>query len=489
MFKGGQLKILSDDEIEEIHLASLNILRRVGVAVYNPDAFQLLKNAGAYVDEKTKIVKFPENLVMEAVRNTPSSFTLYARNPKNTITIEDKKVYFGPTIGRINVIDLETGKKRRTTMEDAANLTRLASALEYYKLPHSAVQMPSIEGAPDSSVHAQAYLVSVRNSDKVVKGTGRNKQRALDCIRMASVLAGCEEEELGKRPNMYTTCNTISPLMQNENQIEGLIEYAKRRIPVDIASEPQAGATSPVTIAGTLVIQNAEILSGVTIAQLVNKGTPLFYGTVGTVMDLRTGIIAKGAVEAGLINVATAQLARYYGIPSRGTAGDTESKVLDIQAGYEKTITLLMAAMAGVNHIWYPGTMEYALTISYESMVLDNELCGMIYRGLQGIDVSEEMLALDLIESVGPGQHYLNQRHTLKYLQKEHHIPKLSNRQPREIWEKQGSKELKDVAREEAKRILKEYQPMPLDASVEKELENIVRDIEKREAKKNQETN
>jgi trimethylamine---corrinoid protein Co-methyltransferase len=486
VFKGGQLKILSDEDVENIHLASLNVLEHVGVAIHNPDAFKLLKDAGAYADEKTKVVKIPEHLVMEAVRNTPSSFTLYARNPNNNVAIEDRKVYFGPIIGRINVIDLETGKKRRTTIQDAADLTRLASALEYYKLPHSAVQMPTIEGVPDSTVHAHAYLLSQKNSDKVVKGTGRDKQRALDCIRMASVVAGCEEEELGKRPNMYTTCNTITPLQQNANQIEGLIEYAKRRIPVDIASEPQAGATSPVTLAGTLVVQNAEILSGITIAQLVNKGTPLFMGTVGTVMDLRTGIIAKGAIEAGLINVASAQIARYYNIPSRGTAGDTESKVLDIQAGFEKTITLLMAAMAGINHIWYPGCLEYALTVSYESMVMDNELCGMIYRGLEGIDCSEEMLALDLIESVGPGNHYLGQRHTLKYLQKEHHIPKLSNRQPRDIWEKQGSKELKDVAREEAKRILKEYQPTPLDKSVEEELVAIVKEIEKREAQKGQ---
>lgn len=483
MVKGGQLKILSKEQIYDIHLATLNVLENVGVLIHEPKARKLLKDAGAYVDENKKLVKIPSYLVEECLRKTPKSFTLYARNPKYNVRIEDRKVYFGPMIGRLYILDLETGKKRRTTLEDVANLTKLASALEYYMLPHSGVMMPHIEGVPDQVAHVYAYYISVKNSEKVVKGTGRGRNRALDCIKMASLVAGCNPEELGKRPNIFTTCNPISPLQHSVEQTEGLIEYAKHRLPVDIAAEVQAGATSPVTLAGSLVIQNAEVLSGITIAQLVNPGTPVFYGTAGTIMDMRTGIICKGAIEAGLMNVATAQLAQFYGIPSRGTAGDTESKVLDIQAGFEKAITLLMAALAGINYIWYPGTLEYALTVSYESLVIDNEICGMILRALKGIKVDESTLALDLIEKVGPGGHFLAQKHTIEHLMEEHFIPKLSNRQSREEWEKAGAKSLWEIAKQEVRKILKEYKPMPLEKEVDEELQKFIKEVEKRELK------
>jgi trimethylamine--corrinoid protein Co-methyltransferase len=476
-------EVLSRDEIYAIHQSTLDVLEKVGIKVYSPSAFTILKDAGAHVDEKSKLVKIPSHLIGECVKKVPSEFTLYARNPKNDVKIEPGKVYFGPMIGRIYILDLDSGEKRKTTLEDVANLTKLASALEYYKLPHSGVMMPHIEGVPDKVVHAYSYLVSVKNSEKVVKGSGRNKVVAQDCIRMASALAGCEIEELRRKPNIFTTCNTVAPLQLQEGQTEGLIEYAKYGLPVDIAAEVQAGATGPVTLAGSLVIQNAEVLSGITVAQLVNPGTPLFYGTASTIMDMRSGIIAKGAVEAGLFNVATAQLAQYYGIPSRGTAGDTESKVLDIQAGYEKAITLLMAALAGVNYIWYPGTLEYALTVSYESIVIDHEICGMIYRALKGIDVNENTLAFNVIGAVGPGGQYLGQKHTIDYLMSEQYFPKLSDRRSREEWKSAGAKELREIAREEVKRILREYQPTPLERDVENELERIVKEIEKRELK------
>lgn len=483
--KCGQLKVLTKDEIYNIHRSTLKVLEHTGIKIYEPIAFNLLKYAGAYVDEKSKLVKLPPHLVEETVKKTPRGFTLFARNPKYNVKVEHGKVYFGPMIGRINIIDLDSGEKRKTTLEDVANLTKIASALEYYMLPHSGVQMPHIEGVPDEVAHAYSYLISIKNSEKVVKGTGRDKVKAQDCIRMASVLASCDVEELRKKPNIFTTCNPIAPLKYQRGQTEGLIEYARHGVPVDVTSEVQAGATGPVTLAGSLVVQNAEILTGIIIAQLVNPGTPVFYGTASTIMDMRSGIIAKGAVEAGLFNVATAQMAQYYGIPSRGTAADTESKVLDIQAGYEKAITLLMAALAGVNYIWYPGTLEYALTVSYESLVIDHEICGMVDRAIKGIDINQDTLATKLIDAIGPGGQFLGQRHTVDHLKSEQYFPKLSDRRSREDWKAAGAKELREVAREEVRRILKEYQPMPLEKDIEAELKRIVKEIEKREIKDN----
>jgi len=482
LIKGGQLKFLTSDQIYDIHLATLDVLEHTGVNVYESATFNLLKDSGANVDEKKMLVKIPPYLVEEAIRKSPRGFTLYARDPKYNLRIDDRRVYFEPMIGRINIIDLETGIRRRTTLKDLEALMKLVNALEYYHILHSGAMMPHIEGVPDSVAHAYGYLAGVRNAEKVVKGTGRGKDRARDCIRMAAVLAG-DEEELIKKPNIFTTCNPISPLQHGKEQTEGIIEYGKYKLPVDIASEPQAGATAPITLAGLLVQQNAEVLSGITIAQLANPGTPVVYGTCGTIMDMRSALIALGTIETGLINVATAQISHYYGLPSRGTGGATESKILDIQAGYEKALTLLMAGLAGINMVFYPGVLEHALTICYEALVIDNEICGMIHRALQGIDVEDATLATDVINKVGPGGHYLRERHTIKYLEKEQYMPRLSDRQTREIWGERGSKDMRDVAKERVRAILKEHQPTPLDKDAEEMLMKVLKEIEERELK------
>jgi len=480
---GSKLTVLTANEVYDIDQSTLEVLEKTGVKAYDPTAFDLFKKAGCETDKEKNLVKMPSHLVKESVKKAPSKFTLFARNPKNDVRIEPGSVCYGPMIGRINVLDLQTGEKRRTTLQDVGNLTRIASALEYYKLPHSGVMMPHIEGVPDQVCHAHAYLTSVKNSEKVVKGTRRDGVKAKDCIRMASVVAGCEPEGLRKKPNIFTTYNIVSPLSLQQRPTERLVEYGKYGLPVDITSEVQAGATSPVTLAGSMVVQNSEILAGVTLAQIANPGAPVFYGTASTIMDMHSGLITLGAVEAGLFNVATAQMAQYYGIPSRGTASNTESKILDIQAGYEKAVTMAMAALGGVNYIWYPGTMEFALTVSYESLVVDNEICGMVDRATKGILVDKGTLATELIESVGPGGQFLGEKHTVDYLKSEHYFPKLSDRRSRDQWKEAGARDLKEVARDEAKRILKEYSPAPLEKDTEAELNRIVKEIEKRELK------
>jgi trimethylamine--corrinoid protein Co-methyltransferase len=197
-------------------------------------------------------------------------------------------------------------------------------------------------------------------------------------------------------------------------------------------------------------------------------------------MDLRNGMIALGGVEAALLNVAHAQMAQFYGIPSRGTGSNTESKTLDMQAGYEKAITLSLPALAGINMIFYPGTMDHAMTVSLESLVIDHEICGMIDRILKGVSVTEETIGLDLIDKVGPGGHYLNQKHTMRHLREEHFLTKLSDRDSYESWTEKGKGGVREQAKEQVKKILSEHIPLPMDSSVEKELILIVQEVEKR---------
>ncbi len=478
MVRGGLIKLLSEEEIEQIHLSALSILWQTGIEVREEQAFKILKKAGCATNGMR--VRIPAHLVEESIRLAPRTFALYGRDPDFKVTLEDRRVFYEPMIGRLNIVDLETGERRQTTLQDVGNLVRVADYLEHYTLLHSGAIMPHIEGIPDKLAHVHGYYTSVKNSSKVIKGVVRGKEKAKDCIRMASIIAG-GEEALRQRPNVFTTCNVISPLQFAVEQTEGLIEYAKMGLPVDIASEPQCGATSPVSLAGTIAQQTAEILGAIVVAQLVNPGTPVLMGTVAAAMDMRNVMIALGGVEGAMINVAHAQMAQFYQIPSRGTGSNTESKSLDVQAGIEKTLTLMMPALAGINMIFYPGTIDHAFTVSLEGLVIDHEICSIIHRILQGISVNDLSLGVDVIENVGPGGHFLNQKHTLENLELEHYMPKVSDRDSHDAWVEKGRRGMFEKAKEAVRKILGEHEPVPLDSAVEKELLAVIKEVEQRE--------
>ncbi len=476
-----QLKVLSDEQIYAIHQAALEILWTTGVLVKAPAARALLRQAGAQVNDETMRCRIPGYIVEEALKRAPSSFTVYARNPAHNVHVSTRSLHYEPMIGRLNCFDFASGTSRRTTLEDVGHLVKIADALPSYHLLHSGAIMPQIEGVPIRATHVHGYLASVRNSSKVIKATSRERVLAEDCLRMVAAVAG-GEAELRKRPFTFTTDNPVAPLQHDRDQMEGALEFARYGLPIDVTSEPQAGATSPVTLAALLAQQTADVISGITIIQLANPGNPVWYGTCGSIMDMRVGRIAIGAIEMGLINVASAQIAHFYDIPCRGTASATDSKLLDMQAGYEKAMGLTMAVLGGVNKIFYPGTMEGALTVSKESLVIDDEMIGSLYRVLRGIDVNQATLALDVINLVGPGGHFLAQRQTMQFLKQEQFIPPLADRQTREKWTQAGARDVAQRASEQVARILSEHKPEPLPAQVEAELESIIREVEAREA-------
>jgi len=478
-----ELKVLSDEQVYDIHQAALEILWNTGVLVKAPEARELLRQAGAWVDDETALCRIPGFIVEEALGRAPSSFTVYARNPDNNVNVSTRSIHYEPMIGRLNCYDYATDTTHRTTLEDVGHLIKLADALPSYHLLHSGSIMPQIDGVPIRATHVYGYLESVRNSSKVVKATSREKIMAEDCLQMVAAVAG-GEDQLRQKPFTFTTDNPVAPLHHDRDQMEGALAFAKYGLPIDVTSEPQAGATSPVTLAGLLAQQTADVISGITIIQLANPGNPVWYGTCGSIMDLRLGRIAIGAVEMGLINVASAQIAHYYDIPCRGTAAATDSKLLDIQAGFEKAIVLTMAVMGGVNKIFYPGTMEGALTVSKESLVMDDEIISGLYRVADGVDVNETTLATDVIHKVGPGGHFLGQRHTMQFVEGEHFMPTLADRRTRDVWAQAGSKSMAQAAHERVKQILAEHIVEPLDSGVEAELERIVRKVEEREAGK-----
>lgn len=474
----GKLTIFSRDELYEIHGATMDVLENVGVKIFEPSALKLVKDAGAIVDEKEKIARIPEYLVREALKKAPSRINLYGRDGKYKLKLGGYKVHFSMEGSSVFVLDLESGERRNSTYTDLQNFFKLSDALE--NIHHASITVIPRD-IPEPIAHVYEIFAGFKNTTKTIDGYTYGQKVAMDTIRMASILAG-GEEELIKRPMLLGFHNPVSPLQHSKELTEGLMVYAKYKQPIIIAPEDQAGATAPVTLAGLLVQQNAEILSGIVIAELTNPGAPVLYGTVSTIIDMKTGNLAYGAVEAALINVASAQLARFYGLPSRGTGGGTESKVPDVQAGLEKATTMMMAALAGINFIYVAaGALESTLTASYEQAVIDNELCGIVARSLRGIAVNDETLAVDVIKEVGPGGHYLANKHTLKHLKIEHFIPTILNRQMRDVWEKSGCKDLRQIAREKAVEILTKHQPEPLELDIEKELRAYIKEVEERE--------
>jgi len=473
-----RLEILSKDEIYDIHLATLQVLERTGVKVNDPKALEMLRDAGATVDSKTSVVKIPEHLLKDEIRKAPNYFALYGRNTSYKLRFERGRTYFSSQGTSAFVVDFETGKRRKAALKDVKSFFVLSDALE--NIHHASMAVwPS--DVPEAVAYAYVLLEGFRNATKTLDGYNYGERIAIDNIEIASVVAG-GREELRKNPRLLGFVNPVSPLEHSKEMTQGLRVFAEYKQPTLIAPEAQAGSTAPVTLAGLLVQQNAEVLSGILISQLVQPGAPVLYGTASCIADMKTGNIALGAIETGLINIATAQIAEYYGLPSRGTGGATNSKSSDIQAGFEKGLTLSMAAMAGINFIYdAAGLLEASRTASLEQMVIDNDLCGMVLRALRGVEVDEETMGVEVINGVGPGGHYLSQKHTRDFFRSEHYVPKILNRELWEVWQKTGSKELASIAHVKTEKILREHVVEPLDKSLEAELEGLIKEICRRQ--------
>lgn len=469
---GGQLEILSKDDVERIHGATMEVLSRLGVKVWSPKVLELFRHAGAEVDGKTNMVHLPESLVRETIRRAPSEFVMHGRDSRFVLHYGGRRVHFALAGQPVNVVDLE-GRVRPGTLRDVEDLSRIADACEHI---HHLARMTTPHDVPVEVHHLHTLWAMWRNSVKATNGYNYGAKKAQETIDMAAIVRG-GHDALIRQPFLMGITNPVSPMQLSQDLIEGAMVYAKYRQPMVYAPEAISGASAPATLAGVLVQQNAEVLSGIMVSQLTNPGTPVLYGTVSTVMDMKTGATALGGPEVGLLNLATAQLARYYGLPSRGTGGNTDSKVADIQAGMETMMGVLLAALAGMNFIYdAAGSLEGSLTLSYEKLVLDDEGCALVSRILSGIEVTDETLAVDEICRVGPSASYLGTPFTLTMFRREHFLPALLDRHVREAWAAEGGKDLALVAREKARRILSEHTVEPIDSDIAKRVDAFIRE-------------
>lgn len=462
--EGGQYKPLTDEEVRKIHGASITILENTGFEVEEEEALGLFKKAGVKVAGSR--VRLTSTFIEDIIDMTPKSVLLGGREEKNDILLEGKRVHIGTGGAALRVVDIKTGKVRDAHLKDVSLLARLVDRLDnihFYLVPVYPTELSREE------VDINTYYNSISNTTKHVQAGVYSIKGIRDVIQMGEYVAG-GKEALRKRPFMsFITSWMMSPLKFNTGVTKFLIEICKKGMPVVLSCAPAAGVTAPVTLAGMLAQITAEQLAGISLTQIVSPGTPVLPGPIPSIADMRTGGYLGGSPEMGLTNAAISQIFQYYRLPVYNSSGMTDSKLPDIQAGFEKAMSLVIDALSGANYIHHAaGLIQNMSTVAPEQFVIDNEIIGMALRVLRGIEVNEDTLAVDIINRVGPGGNYLMDDFTIKYMRDEFFYPsQVISRETRALWESQGSKDARDRAREITINILKSHKPQPIDNKID----------------------
>jgi len=448
--EGGSFKPLTEEAISKVHQTAMRIIEEVGFEVNSETALEFFEGAGAWVDWESHRVRLPHEIVSELIRTAPSEVRLCGQDKKHDLLLGGKRVYVGTGGTALYIYEPDTGQKRQATLEDLKRIARLVDQLgniHLFMLPTYPSELPL------EQVDVNRFFAGLDNTTKHVMGGVYTLDGVKQVIRMAEIVAG-SAEALRQRPLISMIACSISPLKMDGQYGDLVVAIAKSGIPLVCPAEPLCGATSPVTLAGNLVVQTVDSLMGIMLTQIVNPGTPVIFGSVATSTDLRDLKYLAGSVEMGLLNAAGAQMAQFYQLPFYATGGMTDSKVLDAQSGYESALTSLLCALAGANFIHdAAGLMEFALTVCYEKFVIDNEILGMVMRAVEGIRVDDDTLAFDLIEQVGPGGNFVTAKHTRHFMRSEHYQPSLSDRNSREEWEAKGRKTTWEKAAETVHRL------------------------------------
>jgi len=427
---GSWYRPLSDDDVRRLADAAFKVLEQSGLAVYSPTGFEAFKAAGAQVDESAQTVKLPRSLVEDAIASNPSSITLHSRDGRSDAVLERDRVHYGTGGTAIYVLDPDTRRRRPSTIDDVVLNARLVDHLDNVHVFTINV-FPNEIKAKDE-IDANRFFHALDNTTKHVMGGIYSMAGCKKVVRMAEMIAG-GADALRAKPFVSFITLIISPFKIDEHYGEMTCYLAQEGLPVVVPTEPICGTTSPITLAGNVLTHVAETLGGIALVQCVRKGAPGICGSVGSTCDLRTMDHLGGPIERAMINAAVAQMAQHFEIPLYSTAGTSDAKRVGPQAAYESAMSSLLVAMAGANYIHdIAGLMEADLTVSYDKLVLDNEILGMCQRVLRGIEVTDETLATDLMIEKGPGSDYLVEHHTVDHMREEFYVPDLSNRLKRE---------------------------------------------------------
>lgn len=463
------LNPLTKDEIEKIHCCSLDILENTGMKIMDFESLRLLEDSGAEVDYKQEKARFPRELVEDMMKKAPDRFKLAARDPKLDLEVDTENIFFS-TANAIDIVDERDS--RRITKRDLANYIKIADALENVHFCTGTF----VSDAPQMYWDIHQFQVMAENTTKHLRPVIASVKGAEIILKMATAMLG-DEDALMKRPILSVGYCSESPLRWGPVALKVFRETAKHNLPVNVESEPLCGGTSPVTLAGAILLANVEVLGGIVLNQLYLEGRPCVYSIGFTHnMDFQGQALA-GSPETMLIAAAGAQMAHYYNLPSLSWVG-SDSKIADGQAAHEKTLSFLVHVFSGNNLIWGIGSLDHEAAISLEQVVVDNEIISMIQRVSEGIDVTDEKIALDVIKKTGVGGTFLKEGHTVKHYRSEHLKATIDDRRSRFRWEEDGSKNLAERAKELSRTILNEHRPIPLDREVKKKIKEFTKETE-----------
>jgi trimethylamine---corrinoid protein Co-methyltransferase len=464
-------EVISADELESIHDASLMVLETVGMDFLDADARSILAANGAQVESSSQRVRFDRALIEERIATAPASFTLHATNAAHSLTIGGNWIANGSVASAPNVADLDRGR-RVGNRADYQNLIRMSQMLtSVHFLAGYPVEPIDIHA---SVRHLDATFDALTLCDKPLHAYSLGRQRNIDCLEMVRIARGVDGETLDREPSIFTVINSSSPLRLDAPMLQGIMEFSARNQVIVMTPFTLAGAMAPVTLAGALAQQNAEALAGIAFTQMVRPGAPVVYGGFTSNVDMQSGAPAFGTPEYMRAAMVGGQLARRYKVPYR-SSNVCAANALDAQSAYESVFSLWGAVMGGVNLLMHgAGWMEGGLHASFEKMVLDAELLHMVSAFLDGVTVDDDHLALDAINEVGPGSHFFGAAHTQARYRTAFHRPLLSDWRNYESWQEAGSPEVPAKANATWKAMLATYEPPKLDDARHEELVSFV---------------
>jgi len=466
-----RLQFLSDGEIHAIHDASLAILRDPGVMVHHDEVLSLLADAGAQVDPNTKIARLSESLVMDSIARAGKKYILYGRSPQRTARFGYGDFVLMSSPGQYAWVDAETGERRPPTTDDLADAIRLGDALPNINIVGAMAMAADVHAAYRDVVLTAALVKGTTKPTRAWVANGRTARYVLEIYR--TVAGG--EAALRDRPMVEAFLEPISPLQLPRDGLDILIEFVRAGQPASFGPMAMASGTAPATLAGTLAQENAEILAGMVVTQLVAPGTPVTYGGIPHVMDPRTNICSFGSPEQAIMAVAMVQMARFYGFPVYINVGLTDAKVPDAQAGIEKGASLVLGVLAGADTFGHAGICGTDHAGSLPWLLIDDELMAFAKRTARGLEVNPETLATDVVRQVGPAGNFLSEEHTVRHFRGEIWPPGPAwTRQTWDGWAGAGGTSMGERAAAEVRRILTAHEPEPMDEGLAREVDRIV---------------
>ena len=457
------LEILSNEEMEAIHKGTLDVLETTGVTFEHKETLQLFADHGCQVDFDKKRARIPGWLVEDSLRKAPSSFALNARDPKNNIRIGGNTLHFSNALG-MHTVDLDTWEPRAPTWEENVNAIKVLDSLDTIHYVGCYTPYMEIEGIPAAMVMLEGMANKLRMSSKVI-ASAYQMDSEVYAIKMARA-AGTE---------LLGEVSVSPPMTYSESACKVIYRWIEAGFPIDIGSGGMMGGTAPATIAGSTITNNIEVIAGIVLVQLIKPGTGVMVADFVQPMDMTGGHPVFGSVESALHEAIFTQIFRKYGIPTHHWYGHSSGKKIDFQSGYEKSMVALLTAMSGTNIVEIHGAMYGELAWNPVQAIIDDDVASWIGRFVEGVEVNNETLAIDLIEEVGPiPGFYLNKAHTRKWWKKEQFIPKVADRQAYQEWLKKGKKDTIALAKERVEEIIAKYEAKPLTPEQDREIDAIL---------------